>query len=98
MSGRPDLDVGEYLLEEDRQAAEHDRHIPDLVRVAVLTRDGFECTECGWARSDIDPADPRKLLELHHVKHHREKGETSEENLITLCNVCHDQVHRTERR
>src|SRR5690606_15138753 len=31
-SGRPDLSIGVYVLEEDRQAPEHDRHIPDAVR------------------------------------------------------------------
>ncbi len=38
MSGRDDLPVGVYVLEEDRQAEVHDRHIPDDVRVAVLKR------------------------------------------------------------
>ncbi len=44
-TGRDDLPVGVYVLEEDRQAYVHDRKIPDPVRVAVLTRDHFRCTE-----------------------------------------------------
>lgn len=93
-SGREDLAIGVYLLEEDRQTYEHDRVIPDLVRVAVLQRDGFKCVECGWSRADLSPSDPRKGLELHHVTHHKDKGANSVENLTTLCNVHHDAKHR----
>lgn len=93
MQGRSDLPVGTYVLDEDKQAPEHDRRIPDDVRIEVLTRDNFACRVCGWTRAQLDPADPRKFLELHHVKAHADKGENSTENLITLCNVHHDQVH-----
>ena len=92
-SGREDLPVGVYVLEEDRQAYEHDRAIPDVVRVAVLQRDGFKCVVCGWNRSMLSPDDPRKMLELHHKHHHKDRGENTVENLETLCNVHHDEVH-----
>jgi HNH endonuclease len=98
MSGREDLQVGIYVLEEDKQAEPHDRHIPDDVRVEVLTRDGFKCTECGWSRDQLAPGDPRTLLELHHITFHVEKGDNSPENLITLCNVHHDKIHREHRK
>lgn len=99
-SGREDLPVGVYLLERDEQAEEHDRNIPDDVRVAVLKRDNFSCTweDCGWNRSMLSPDDPRKFLELHHITHHRERGANTVENLRTLCNVHHDQLHRELRR
>jgi hypothetical protein len=93
-SGREDLGVGVYVLEEDRQSYEHDRKIPDPVRVAVLQRDGFKCVRCGWNRSMLSPDDPRRMLELHHVLHHKDKGENNVDNLITLCNVDHDEEHR----
>jgi len=93
MQGRPDLPVGSYVLEEDKQAPEHDRKIPDDVRIVVLERDGFACRCCGWTRDAMRPDDPRKLLELHHVIQHVDKGENSADNLVTLCNVHHDQVH-----
>ncbi len=96
-SGRSDLAVGVYVLEEDRQAYEHDRVIPDPVRVAVLQRDGFKCVECGWNRSMLSPGDPRKMLELHHKQQHKDRGENTVDNLITLCNVHHDEVHRRSR-
>ena len=93
-TGRNDLPVGVYVLEEDRQAYEHDRIIPDPIRVAVLERDGFKCTCCGWSRDKLNRDDPRKMLELHHKQQHKDGGENTIENLITLCNVCHDDVHR----
>ncbi len=96
-SGRDDLDVGVYVLEEDRQTYEHDRSIPDIVRVAVLQRDGFKCVECGWSRADLRSEDPRKMLELHHVFHHKDRGANSADNLATLCNVHHDEIHRRKQ-
>lgn len=93
-SGRDDLAVGVYVLEEDRQAYEHDRKIPDAVRVAVLQRDGFKCVRCGWNRSMLLPEDPRKMLELHHIRYHKDQGDNVADNLLTLCNVHHDEEHR----
>ena len=93
-SGRNDLAIGVYVLEEDRQAYEHDRSIPDTVRVAVLQRDGLKCVKCGWSRALLSPDDPRKMLELHHLQHHKDLGGNTVENLVTLCNVDHDAEHR----
>lgn len=96
-TGREDLPIGVYVLEEDKQAYEHDRKIPDDVRVAVLERDHFRCVRCHWDRSMISKEDPRKMLELHHKKHHKDGGENTEANLETLCNVCHDKEHRENK-
>ncbi|HDS9641885.1 TPA: HNH endonuclease [Klebsiella aerogenes] len=93
-SGRPELEVGAYLLEEDRQAEVHDRKIPDPVRVAVFERDHHTCRNCGWSHARKTANDPRTFLELHHIEHHADGGENTLDNLITLCNVCHDEVHR----
>jgi hypothetical protein len=92
-TGRPDLDVGVYVLQADRQSPEHDRHIPDDVRREVLRRDGYKCRKCGWTHSEWNASDPRHL-ELHHVKPHGKGGENIEANLETLCTVCHDKTHR----
>lgn len=91
-SGRPDLPVGMYVLEEDRQSPEHDRAIPDAVRRAVLRRDNYHCRRCDWNHALWNPSDARHL-ELHHVQAHAAGGENTEGNLITLCTVCHDGWH-----
>jgi 5-methylcytosine-specific restriction endonuclease McrA len=95
-TGRPDLPVGVYVLEQDRQSPEHDRKIPDPLRQAVLVRDGYRCTnpECGWSFQMWNKADPR-FLELHHVRPHARGGANTADNLVTLCTVCHDEVHRS---
>lgn len=96
LQGRPDLPIGTYILEEDRQAPAHDRRIKDDVRAAVLERDGFACTRCGWTRSQAHPDDRRQRLELHHLTAHENRGANTADNLITLCNVDHDRVHAEE--
>ena len=95
-TGRPDLPVGVYVLEEDRQLPAHDRQIPDPVRREVLRRDDYRCKNCEWSHNLWNPSDPRHL-ELHHKEHHARGGSNEPENLISLCNVCHDDVHRRER-
>lgn len=91
-TGRPDLGIGVYVLQADRQSPEHDRHIPDDVRREVLRRDGYRCCACSWSHNEWNPSDPRHL-ELHHVKHHAGGGENIKENLTSLCTVCHDKLH-----
>lgn len=95
-TGRPDLPIGVYLLEDSHQAPTHDRKIPDDVRRAVLVRDGYACQHCTWDHSMWNKADPRHL-ELHHREHHAKGGGNTEDNLITLCTVCHDKVHREDK-
>jgi Restriction endonuclease len=95
-SGRPELPMGAYVLEEDRQAPPHDRHIKEKIRRDVLVRDNYKCRDCGWSHASASPADVR-FLELHHLIHHSKRGENIEENLLTLCNICHDERHRQEK-
>ncbi|WP_420844189.1 HNH endonuclease [Marinobacter fuscus] len=60
-----------------------------------MERDGFTCRHCGWNPENGNSADRyRTLLELHHIEHHAKGGANTPENLITLCNICHDEVHR----
>jgi hypothetical protein len=96
-TGRPDLEVGVYLLEADRQSPEHDRRIPDPVKRKVLRRDDYRCKYCNWSQAMSNRSDPRHL-ELHHRKHHADGGENTESNLVTLCTICHDEVHRKNKK
>ena len=97
-TGRPDMDVGVYILQADRQSPEHDRTIPDDVRREVMRRDNYKCqnSNCGWSHKEWNQSDPRHL-EIHHIKHHAKGGENVVENLTTLCTVCHDKIHRSEK-
>lgn len=95
-TGDPDLPIGVYVLQADRQSPEHDRDIADDVRRGVLRRDSYKCQDCGWSHEEWNPSDPRHL-ELHHIRHHADGGENLEANLRTLCTVCHDSLHCRER-
>ena len=91
-TGRPELKIGTYLLEQDRQSPPHDRKIPDAVRGEVLRRDNYRCQDCGWTHDLWNRSDPR-FLELHHDRPHVRGGANRVENLVTLCTVCHDRRH-----
>lgn len=93
MSGNPTLPTGVYVLETDRQSPPHDRRIDEYVRRKVLRRDAYRCRICGWSHQEWNPADPR-FLELHHQTHHAQGGRNDPTNLLTVCNVCHDEVHK----
>jgi len=95
-SGKPDLPIGMYFLDQDRPIPIRDHNIPDPIRRKVLRRDDYQCKRCGWTHSLWNRSDPRHL-ELHHVKSHAAGGENIEANLITLCTVCHDLWHSEEQ-
>lgn len=91
-SGRPDLSMGEYvLLSRDRVAEPHDRHIPEDVQKEAYARDSNRCRnpDCKYQWT---PSDPR-ILELHHIVAHAQRGPNTAENLLVLCSQCHDAVH-----
>ena len=96
-TGRSDIEVGVYVLESDRQIPKHDRGIDDDVKGKVLRRDDYRCRDCGWNYTLWNRSDPRHL-ELHHKIAHVRGGENTPDNLITLCNTCHDKVHRHDKR
>jgi len=96
-TGRPDLDVGSYVLAQDRQSPAHDRRIPDSVRRTVLIKSNYRCSNCQWHHALSNPSDPRHL-ELHHVQQHAHGGKNTPENLIVLCTACHDEIHRQSHK
>ena len=92
-TGRPDLRMGEYVLETiERIAAPHDRKIPYEVQKEIHERDRNLCRLCGWNHNKWTKKDPR-ILELHHVREHAKGGKNSANNIILLCSKCHDKIH-----
>jgi hypothetical protein len=92
-TGRPDLNVGQYVLESsDRVAEPHDRKIPEKIQKIVYERDSHGCRLCGWDREKWTKENPR-ILELHHIENHVDGGQNVASNLIVLCSRCHDEVH-----
>jgi hypothetical protein len=97
-TGRPDLKMGEYVLESTQRISEpHDRNIPFDVQKDVYARDRNTCRLDGWTHDRWSREDPR-ILELHHIREHAEHGANSPDNLVVLCSRCHDDVHAGRRR
>jgi 5-methylcytosine-specific restriction endonuclease McrA len=57
----------------------------DSLREQVLHRDRWRCQSCGTMSN----------LEVHHKEFRSQSGDDSEQNLITLCAVCHGAVHHS---
>jgi ATP-dependent DNA helicase RecQ len=53
------------------------------LRQQVLRRDGWRCQSCGAMLN----------LEVHHKQFRSHSGHDSEENLITLCESCQQEMH-----
>jgi len=63
------------------------QHAPSKkLRMKILNREGKRCAICG--RSPFHYVDLE--LHVHHIIPWGEGGITEEENLVTLCNTCHD--------
>jgi RRXRR protein/HNH endonuclease len=59
------------------------------VREYVLFRDNHTCQWCKGKSQDC-------VLNVHHIES-RKTGGDSPDNLITLCETCHDLIHRTHQ-
>lgn len=58
------------------------------VREYVFFRDQYTCQRCTGKNKD-------KILNVHHIES-RKTGGNSPSNLITLCETCHDFIHRNK--
>lgn len=56
-------------------------------RAAILYRDSYTCQICDKKHT---------RLEVHHIIWKSRGGSDDESNLITLCNECHENVHKGE--
>lgn len=57
----------------------------EALKQCILERDEHSCQICGCTD---------RLLEVHHIMPKYLKGRNHPRNLITLCDQCHDEVHR----
>jgi len=67
-----------------------------LFRLAILKRDNFKCTECGFAASDFSES---CVLNAHHrvpIKVDRSRM-FDPSNVITLCVLCHAKKHHAKK-
>ena len=57
------------------------------IKAYVLHRDGYQCQKCKAKNVK---------LHVHHIIFRSKQGTNSPDNLITLCQDCHDKLHRGE--
>lgn len=93
-TGRQDLRPDQYVMASTERLPPHDRKIPDAVYEAVLDRDIHRCRKCGWTPNDAKMGSRRQFLEVHHRILHSAGGTNDAQNLFTLCNMHHDEVHK----
>ena len=55
----------------------------ESLRQQILRRDGWRCQLCAAIAN----------LEVHHQQFRSHAGDDSDENLITLCASCHEEMH-----
>jgi 5-methylcytosine-specific restriction endonuclease McrA len=60
-----------------------DRDSYQVLCQQVRQRDGWRCQRCGSSQD----------LQVHHMQPRSLLGGDVEENLITLCSVCHREIH-----
>ena len=61
--------------------------LDENIRKAAILRDGGKCMECGKSNC---------RLEVHHIKPRRRNGSNTLDNLITLCESCHQKTEGQE--
>jgi adenylate kinase family enzyme len=90
----PNLKPGEYLLETLEREEEHDRNIDDNVKSLCLKRDNYKCRCCNIHSSQLVRGNTQSRFEFHHINPAMLKGTNKPDNVVTLCNVCHKQIHK----
>ena len=63
--------------------------LDENIRKAVILRDDCKCKECGKSNCK---------LEVHHIKPRRLNGSNTLDNLITLCEICHQKTEGKEEQ
>lgn len=73
-------------ISKKRKRKKSGRSVPKDLREQILERDNFRCQSCG----------DDNHLQVHHIKHRCDGGSNSPDNLITLCEKCHYEMHKDE--
>jgi 5-methylcytosine-specific restriction endonuclease McrA len=73
------------MTNDEEQAAPLTKYITEATRKEVLRRDQYRCRRCG----DMELAN----LQLHHVIFRSQRGGHDEDNLVTICGMCHRLLH-----
>lgn len=81
----PTLHPGQYVLVDLEPIPAVERSVDVAQRERILRRDAYRCRQCGRGPD----THKRIWLEVDHVQPVSEGGSNRDENLRTLCNLCH---------
>ena len=71
--------------------------MPSSVVLGVLRRDHYQCKRCG-GKSDLTMHHKADILASDYLRRLKKvSGRTDPQNLVTICQSCHDAIH-TEAR
>jgi hypothetical protein len=59
------------------------------IKQFILFRDEYSCQKCSGKKKD-------KRLHVHHIVFRSKGGTNSPDNLVTLCEICHKNLHANE--
>lgn len=81
----------EYMIKELKlKELDPNRQLSEEEKIQAYNLANGCCEKCGKKFKDY------KEAEYHHIELHSEGGETKIENIMVLCNECHDDIHRNK--
>lgn len=87
---RRNILISEFLKSHAIEELDEKRQITDEEKIAAYA-DRHSCEICGKHFKDY------KGAEYHHKIRHADGGKSNLDNIVVLCNQCHDRVHGKEK-
>jgi 5-methylcytosine-specific restriction endonuclease McrA len=83
---RKNIIIKEFLKKFDIEEKDERRQITEEEKIACFAKNS-SCKLCGLVFKDY------KEPEYHHIKMHAQGGRTEIDNIMVLCEECHDKIH-----
>jgi hypothetical protein len=84
------IDDGKVLeIDENGKVGRNVRMVSPVLKKKVINRDGGKCTVPGCGKTHF--------LKVHHIVKVENGGSDREENLTTVCSVCHSLIHKYQK-
>lgn len=74
------------MQQKEPERKKKSKNVSKEIREQIIERDHHVCRYCG----------SRERLQVHHIKYRSKGGSEEADNLITLCEWCHYEIHKDE--
>ena len=72
--------------------------LPASIVLGIFRRDGYQCKKCG-GHNDLSIHHKADVLASPYLRRlHKIAGRTDPKNLVTICQSCHDSIHKESRQ